>query len=199
MHISLDNFLPQYDIHELHSVTVSAPAAAAYSAARNLKISEMPALIFLMMALRDLPAWLLGKRSPEKPGLGTENMLDMMLSSNFTLLEEAPGREIVFGMIGEFWRLAPSARKIAGPQDFLACDAAGCVKVAANFLVQEQGGKSVVSTETRIWAQDAAGRRKFRWYWMVIALGSGLIRILWLRAIRRKAEKRQSLPLEGGG
>ncbi len=37
-------------------------------------------------------------------------------------------------------------------------------------------------------ATDAAARRRFRLYWLAIRPFSGLIRRLWLRAIKRRAE-----------
>jgi hypothetical protein len=47
----------------------------------------------------------------------------------------------------------------------------------------------LLSTETRIWAPDAQTRKKFAFYWRLISLGSGWIRVLWLRAIKRRAER----------
>jgi hypothetical protein len=61
-------------------------------------------------------------------------------------------------------------------------------KVAANLLVQEIGDEALLSTETRIWAPDEATRGKFAAYWKLISMGSGWIRVLWLKAIRHKAE-----------
>ncbi|MBV8202739.1 MAG: hypothetical protein JOZ15_19150, partial [Acidobacteria bacterium] len=49
-------------------------------------------------------------------------------------------------------------------------------------------GACVVTTETRVNATDAATRRRFAAYWRVIYPGSSLIRSMWLRAIRRRAE-----------
>jgi hypothetical protein len=45
-----------------------------------------------------------------------------------------------------------------------------------------------LSTETRVWAADPPARRRFRLYWLAIRPFSGLIRRLWLRAIKRRAE-----------
>jgi len=58
-----------------------------------------------------------------------------------------------------------------------------------NFLVTPDGtGGSRVSTETRVYANDAASRRRFGAYWRLIYPGSALIRLMWLRAIARRAE-----------
>jgi hypothetical protein len=47
-----------------------------------------------------------------------------------------------------------------------------------------------VSTETRIYATDSAARRRFGAYWSVVAPGSALIRRMWLRAIKARAEQK---------
>ncbi len=64
-------------------------------------------------------------------------------------------------------------------------------KVAFNFLVGESAGAAgvTVTTETRIYALSPATRKSFAGYWRVIGPGSALIRRLWLRAIKRRAER----------
>ena len=62
-------------------------------------------------------------------------------------------------------------------------------KVAANLYVQPSGEETLLSTETRVWAPDPQTRRKFAFYWRVISMGSGWIRVLWLRAVKRRAER----------
>lgn len=67
--------------------------------------------------------------------------------------------------------------------------APGFALAAANFRVEDAGpGACTVSTETRIWATDASAERRFAHYWRVIYPGSALIRRMWLRAIRSRAE-----------
>ena len=59
-----------------------------------------------------------------------------------------------------------------------------------NFRVDHAAlAMCVVSTETRVWAGDPRTQRNFALYWWTIRLGSGLIRRMWLRAIRRRAER----------
>jgi len=57
-------------------------------------------------------------------------------------------------------------------------------KVALDF--RAEGGE--LSTETRIWLTDAAARRRFRAYGIVVRPFSGLVRRSWLRAAKRRAE-----------
>ena len=46
-----------------------------------------------------------------------------------------------------------------------------------------------LETETRVFLTDAAARRRFGAYWLVVRPFSGLTRRLWLRAAKRRAER----------
>jgi hypothetical protein len=63
-----------------------------------------------------------------------------------------------------------------------------------NFRLEDEGETCLVSTETRVQTTDASSRRRFAMYWFVIYPGSALIRRMWLRAIKRRAEGHVSLP-----
>ena len=114
-----------------------------------------------------------------------------MYQGGFIPLATQPGQEIVFGLVGRFWKLAlEEAPRIPDPQAFLAFDDPAYAKVAANLLITEgEDGRTRCSTETRVYAPDPATRRKFAFYWSFISMGSAFIRVLWLRAIKRKAER----------
>ena len=63
------------------------------------------------------------------------------------------------------------------------------VNAAMNFQIAPSGdGSSDLTTETRVFAVDAQATRAFAAYWRMIYPGSALIRIMWLRAIRLRAE-----------
>ena len=59
-----------------------------------------------------------------------------------------------------------------------------------NFLIDELPGDMAtrVRTETRIQVPTPGARRMFAAYWLLIRLGSRLIRKMMLRAIKRRAE-----------
>ena len=60
-----------------------------------------------------------------------------------------------------------------------------------NFVVTQDGASgSVVSTETRVYANSPSARRRFAAYWRVIYPGSAILRRMWLRAIQRRATRR---------
>ncbi|MBA4379840.1 MAG: hypothetical protein C0393_04010, partial [Anaerolinea sp.] len=100
--------------------------------------------------------------------------------------------ELVFGMIGQFWKLKVDAHPpIRNPQEFLDFNHPHFAKVATNFTVLEDGTEGIVrcTTETRIYVPDPNTRKKFAFYWRLISFGSGFIRIMWLNAIKRRAER----------
>ncbi len=108
----------------------------------------------------------------------------------FTRLEEDPGRELVFGIAGKFWRYDGGLRRLADRKAFLDFDEDGCVKAAWNLLVGESdGGFRELSTETRIVLFGPAARLKFRLYWSLIGPFSGAIRVGLLRGVRRRAQR----------
>ena len=107
----------------------------------------------------------------------------------FTKLEEDPGRELVFGIAGRFWRPDGGLRRLADREAFLRFSEDGCVKAAWNLRIGGAGGESAdLSTETRIQYFGNAARRKFRLYWTLVGPFSGMIRRALLRGVQARAE-----------
>ena len=107
----------------------------------------------------------------------------------FTRLDEDPGRELVFGIAGRFWRPDGDLRRIADRQAFLDFAEDGCLKAAWNLRVgATDGGSCDLSTETRIRYFGSAARRKFRLYWTLVGPFSGVIRRALLRGVKARAE-----------
>jgi hypothetical protein len=76
------------------------------------------------------------------------------------------------------------------PDQFLAFTRPGCIRVAFDLRVVEEGGGMVrVSTETRALGNDEDARRTFARYWRMIYPGSAIIRKVWLDAIVARAER----------
>jgi hypothetical protein len=179
--VLLDEFLPSYDVNEVHSVTTSAVPAAVMDAIRELTPLEVPLLVALM-AVRSVPA-LLKRRRPRVRG----RLLDGFRGAGFVALREEPD-ELVFGGVGRFWRADGGLRRVP-PAEFRDFAEPGWAKAAFNFEIGQVGGLTVVTTETRIATTDEHSQRRFGRYWRVIGPGSALIRVAWLRAIRRRAER----------
>jgi hypothetical protein len=82
----------------------------------------------------------------------------------------------------------PGTQGTLTPQVFQRALAPGFVLAAMNFAVAPDGpGRSIVSTETRVFANSPTARRRFAAYWRIIYPGSAIIRRMWLRAIQRRA------------
>lgn len=105
------------------------------------------------------------------------------LPPTFSILAEEPTRELVAGGIGKPWRLRGGG--VPRVDDFRGFVEPGFAKMAMNFRLEGR----TLSTETRVFLTDETARRAFRRYWLVIRPFSGLIRRVWLRAIKRHAER----------
>src|SRR5215467_15878948 len=91
------------------------------------------------------------------------------------------------GVVAQFWRLSPtSVPDIRDGAALLTFNSPGYAKAMMSFEIAPDGAGSRLLTETRVQATDAAARRRFRLYWLVIRAGSGLIRRSILRAVKRR-------------
>jgi hypothetical protein len=168
----LDAVMPAYHFHEVHAVRVQAPPPRILDAVRRVTAGE----IRLFRTLTWIRSPRLGARSRESilDAPADQPILDVALRSGFVDLG-GDEREVVFGSL---LRLSPGAR--GAPRH---------ARTAMNFLVeQEAGGWSRLSTETRVLGSDEGARRSFGFYWRTIYPGSALIRRMWLRAVKRRAE-----------
>jgi hypothetical protein len=186
----LDEFLPDYHENEIHSTRVAAEPSDVLAATRALTSREIPVVVALM-ALRRLPARLLalrpGRSAPPLPATGRP-VLDTMLRGGFVMLAERPD-ELVLGVVGRFWEAGSGVRRVSAAE-FGSFHEPGFAKAAVNFHVRpDPRGGTLLTTETRIQGTDERARRMFRRYWRVIGPGSAAIRRIWLRAIRRRAER----------
>jgi hypothetical protein len=180
----IDKFAPRWQFREVHRIAVLAPADAARRAIREVTAREIRGfrlLTWLRRAGRPGPAGgSILNPPPDEP------ILEVALRTGFIQLANTD-QELVLGTIVMSPRPEPQAPT---PDDFLAIAAPGYAKAVMNFRVREsQLAMSVVTTETRVWATDERSERRLALYWWTIRLGSGLIRRMWLRAIRRRAER----------
>jgi hypothetical protein len=153
--------------------------------------AELSPFVSLLFSIRELPAKLLGRSGDNTSRERDQKpFLAQMLDDGFGLLAETE-QEIVFGLIGKFWALTGGEEiEISGPQFFRDFDRTDFAKTAANLMVRADGDKTILSTETRIWSPDKRTRRKFTFYWRLISFASGWIRVMWLNAIKRRAERK---------
>jgi hypothetical protein len=155
---SLDEVLPSYEFASRHQVQVDADPVEADRALRDVTFKEIPLVRGLLFARG------LGARRAEDNVLGT-------MVPGATVLEDVPGEGMILTLTGQFWRL-----RGRGPED------------PATAVIDFRSQPGSLTTETRVHVPDAASRRKFARYWRVVRPFSGLIRVLLLRAAKRRAE-----------
>jgi hypothetical protein len=188
--VPLDTFVPEYDFGEVHSVRLCAPPERALEKIKLVNLGEMP-FVRLLFAVRSIPAYVGRKR-----GLPSEKavpLYEQMLNFGFVLLAEEPGRELVFGGIGQMFKASGGLTPVLrNADDFVAFGDPGYAKVAMNFSADRVDGSTELRTETRVLATDAVSRRRFSRYWWLIRPGSALVRRSWLGAAKQRAERATS-------
>lgn len=229
----LDEFLPEYQFEELHSIRIQAPRERVYAALHEVTPDEITFFRTLTWIRR------FGQPGPESILNPPPNqpILTLALRTNFMKLAEEPNREIVLGTLAA----APGGtplKKNPTPEDFKALAAPqppppppprgsarsseqagqavdgqegettqkptkegtdaepqsvprrGFALAGINFHLEDVGNsETLLTTETRVYATDASTRRKVAAYWRVIYPGSALIRVMWLRAVKQRAEQ----------
>jgi hypothetical protein len=172
---ALDRLLPDYQFVERHKTFVRASRQEVWRALHEVTPSEM-ALTRILFGVRTLPARLAGARTAGPAG----PWLPSLLTSGFEVMAETPEQELVLGTNGRFWELRARPHPQPDPGSAIA---------AMDFRLEDRQGGTLVTTETRVAVEDRAARRRFARYWLVIRIGSGLIRRDLLHAVRRRAER----------
>jgi hypothetical protein len=155
---SLDAFLPAYEFSTRHTVSVNVDPLRADRALRAVTFKEVPLVRALLLARG------LGLRKAEDTVLGT-------MVPRATVLEDVPGEGLVLTLSGQFWRL-----RGRGPE------------APATAVIDFRSLPGSLATETRVHVPDPVSRRKFGHYWRIVRPFSGLIRMVVLRAAKRRAE-----------
>ena len=156
---ALDDALPQFDVNEIHSISLACGPEEALRRALAAPAApdRLTAALFRARGLRR--------------DTTIEELFDR---TGFETITRSP-TEVVFAASGTPWRAC------GGLRPFRAGDT-GTIRVATDFRADAVAGGCVLSTETRVHALDDAAERAFRRYWLVVGPFSGLIRRRWLRA-----------------
>lgn len=162
---------PQPSYSSRHSIDVSASPERCYSCLREIDMGRSLTMRALLAAR----------------GLRHLRTLDAAVKAGFVVLRDEAPREMTLGLVGQPWRPSGNLRRLSS-QGFEVFDEPGFVKVLWSFTVVATPGGCSVSTRTDIYATDAAARRRFGRYWLVVKPFSGLLRRSMLRSIRICAE-----------
>ena len=165
--MSAADVLPEFHHGERHSLRVAATPERALAAAREARLDEL-AVVSLLLRLRGLRA------APAGP------VWDALAAEGFT-----PSGVDTLVLVGRPWQRRGDTRAV---DDFVAFAEPGWAKMAIDLRAVPDGDGCRLETETRVFLTDRAARRRFAAYWLAIRPFSGLIRRLWLRAAKRRAE-----------
>jgi hypothetical protein len=178
----LDEFMPVWQFREFHTIDIAAPPARVFDVMNRVRPDEI--LLFrTLIAIRS--GWQPPPQSVQQAIASYESLHDIATHSTFVVLADDPPRESVDGTVVGW---PPGPREPLTPAIFQKALPPGYAVAAMNLLVTPDGsGGSRVSTETRVFANSAAARRRFAAYWRIIYPGSALIRRMMLRAIQRRA------------
>ena len=167
--MSVADVLPKYHHRERHSIHVAATPEQALDAALAVRLVDLP-VVRLLFRLR---------------GLGTAPsgaLWDAMRASGFQIAGEN-----TLVLVGQPWRMTGGRRPAV--EDFATFAEPFYAKMCVDLRAVPEGGGARLETETRVYLTDAAARRRFAAYWLVIRPFSGLTRLVWLKAAKRSAEK----------
>jgi hypothetical protein len=169
----LDEVLPTFDISASYSVRIRATPQRIY----NVLQEGIPtgAITKILMIMRGLPR--IARRQKPRPA-----------QDAFYRLMQLKDREIVIGIVGQFWKPVSDPVPIRSLDEFLAFDRIDFSKAALNLkIIPIQARECRVTTETRVLSYGRA-KQDFKSYWQMIAPFSGMIRKEILRKIKKKAE-----------
>ncbi len=169
----IDEFLPEYNFSKKHSLIIYADAEKIFQVLKDSNFNSF--LIRILLMLR---------------GIKLESIsLTLSEKSYFTLLGEEKGKEILFGIIGKFWKWKGGLFQIK-KEEFKDFSLTGFAKAAWDFsAAPAELGKTIFITETRIQCIGDSAKRWFSLYWFCIEPFSAIIRKIILYRIKFRAEK----------
>lgn len=178
----LDDLIGVGQFSERHQRHIAAPPEAVWAALHDVGWRDLP-LTRALMAIRAIPERLIGGT---RPAPGRNLLRDAPVP---VLAAESPHTIVAAGVM-QPWKLRGGPRPPRlDARALQAFDAPGWVKCGVDFTLEPADGGTLLRTETRIRATDAATRARFGLYWLAIRAGSGLIRREMLGEIARRAER----------
>ncbi len=193
----LGAWVPGAQFRDTVTITgVHASPAEVFEALGQVLPSDMP-VATLIGLIRYLPARLTGAQVPAAGGVASESpaerpfMTELLEGGGNLLLEEAPGVELIIGVIGRFHNLRNQQFvALDSPESFRTFDQPGYQKLAMSvrILPGDPGAGLTLALEHRTLALDEQARRLFALYWLGIKPGGAFVTAQLLAAAKRRAE-----------
>lgn len=174
----LELFLPRYSFGSRHQAEVRASQERTFAALQGSSLAEAP-LAKLLMRLRGY-----GKPTPRDG----HDFAQHLARLGFIRLSVVPPHEMVFGIVGRFWRPDGCIVPLTA-SEFVLFEQPGYAKAAWNLAAHELNpGRTLLSTETRIQVFGSEAKLKFAAYWTLVKPFSGMVRRSLLRRVKHLAE-----------
>src|SRR5689334_11858974 len=97
----IDNLAPRPDTAETHTIKTAASREVVYRSLWTVDLGGSP-IIKSLLALRSLPERIVHPKRQRHPS--QKVTLSTLVDAGFGKLAEEPGRELVLGVTGRFWR-----------------------------------------------------------------------------------------------
>ncbi len=170
-----DKYLPEYDVITSHSINLFGKHATPLSLLERIDVSQS----FLIRCLYRLRGIKAGKD------------ITGSLREKFIELERDGEREIIFGLVGQFWKPGGNIQ-VMSAGEFMRFNEEGFLKATWNFkTTARRESEVVVETETRVKCFGKEARRRFMLYWFFVKPFSGVIRKEILRLLKKNATQLQ--------
>ncbi|MEZ5305907.1 MAG: hypothetical protein R2684_02055 [Pyrinomonadaceae bacterium] len=169
----IDEVMPEFDVSDKYRETIAAPVGTVWDTLWTTNICDS-AVVNTLFMLRGL-----------KSGSVTLSTLEDL---GFRLIAEKRYSEVVFGLIGKVWTIEGGLREFEAGS-FKDFSEAGYAKCAWSFSLEEDGGSTVATTETRVLCTDQDSRWYFDLYWTFVRPFSGWTRKEMLALVKNAAEK----------
>jgi hypothetical protein len=142
----LDRWLPNPSIRVSHRRESSASAERLWEAAQSIRLSET-------RLLGRLVRWRI-------PGLPADLAFDELFRAPpFIVLDEAPDRMLISGLVGRIWTLRRDYPELKDPEEFRDWHTPGTARVVfANWIHGASEHGATIHAETRVEAIGAQGR-----------------------------------------
>ena len=153
--MDLDAWLPDPEIVTRHERHAAAEPGALWDAARSVRLDET-------RTIGRLVRW----RIPGVPA--HQSFMGLLREDPFTVLEEGE-RHSISGLCGRIWTLQRDYARLSGPEDFLAWDAPGTVRVLfAHWVTAGPGGCATLHSEARVGPTDRIAAMRLRALWLAV-------------------------------
>ncbi|GAB2817678.1 hypothetical protein GCM10027200_16480 [Lentzea nigeriaca] len=166
---------------------VDADPASTYQAVHDLDLTDLHGfLVTAAVHLRELPERWRSRQTPRQRTRLTIEDLDA--GTDWAVLGESPGHEIVFGAIGKVWQ--PVAKWVpVEARDFMDFNEPGYAKVVCSISTLPYGQRrTLVTAEMRVVLTDPRAWLSFRRYWRISTPFIGVISRAILRTVKHSAE-----------